>query len=116
MRSAEAIAKRSAAPLTVLHVSPQLEPVVGVVHDHEWCSYLANVLRAEIGKLKREAGIEAAVRLAAGEPARTVAEMTSELKADLLVIGRPRPRGLLGRLRTHSYAIMSEAPCPVLSV
>jgi nucleotide-binding universal stress UspA family protein len=116
LKSAEAFAKRNAAPMTLLHVSPQLEPLVGVVHDREWCSYLANVLRAEIGKLKREAGIDATVRLAGGEPARTVAEMASELNADLLVIGRPRPRGLLGRLRTHSYAIISEAPCPVLSV
>jgi nucleotide-binding universal stress UspA family protein len=116
MQSAEAIARKNAAAMTLMHVSPQLEPVVGVVHDREWCSYLANVLGAEIQKLKREAGIDARVRLAGGEPARTVAEMASELNADLLVIGRPRPRGLLGRLRTHSYAIISEAPCPVLSV
>jgi nucleotide-binding universal stress UspA family protein len=116
MRSAEAFARRSDAPLTLLHVSPQLEPVVGVIHDREWCSYLANVLSAEIGKLKREAGVDAEVRLAGGEPARTVSELASELHADLLVIGRPRPRGLLGRLRTHSYAIISQAPCPVLSV
>jgi nucleotide-binding universal stress UspA family protein len=116
MRRAEAIAKSCAAPMTVLHVNPQLEPVVGVVHDREWCSYLARVVRAEIEKLKREAGVDAAVRLAGGEPAQTLAEMTSELNADLLVIGRPRPRGLLGRLRTHSYSIICQASCPVLSV
>jgi nucleotide-binding universal stress UspA family protein len=116
MQSAEAIARRNAAALTLVHVSPQLEPIVGVVHDREWCSYLAHVLRAEMAKLQREAGIEARVRLAGGEPARLVAEMAAELGADLLVIGRPRPRGLWGRLRTHSYAIISGAPCPVLSV
>ena len=116
MRSADAVARRSAAHLTVLHVSPQLEPVVGVVHDREWCSYLANVLRAEVEKVKREAGVGATVRLAGGEPAQTVAQIASELNADLLVIGRPRARGLLGRLCTHSYTIISQAPCPVLSV
>jgi nucleotide-binding universal stress UspA family protein len=116
LHSADAVVRRTGAAMTVMHVNGQLEPMVGVVHDREWCSYLATVLRAEVGKLMREAGIAAEVRLGGGEPARTVAEMASNLKADLLVIGRPRERGLLGRLRAHSYAIISEAQCPVLSV
>jgi nucleotide-binding universal stress UspA family protein len=116
IRWAGAIAERCAASLTILYASPQLEPVVGVVHDTEWCNHLSSVLRAEIEKLRTEATVDAVVRLAGGEPARTVAEMTSEVEADLLVIGRPRPRGLLGRLRTHSYGIISQSPCPVLSV
>jgi nucleotide-binding universal stress UspA family protein len=116
LRCADALAKNNAASMTILHVNPQLEPVVGVVHDREWCSYLARVLRAEIEKLKREAGVNASVRLAGGEPARTLAEITSELNADLLVIGRSRPRGVLGRLRTHAYSIICQASCPVLSV
>lgn len=116
MRWAGAIAATCKASLTIVHATPQLEPVIGIVHDDEWCNHLAKVLGAEIEKLKSEASVDAPVRLIGGEPARTVAETTSELGADLLVIGRPSPHGLLGRLRTHSYAIISQAPCPVLSV
>jgi nucleotide-binding universal stress UspA family protein len=39
-----------------------------------------------------------------------------EHRSDLLVIGRSSHSGLAGRLRTHSYAIIREAPCPVISV
>ena len=35
--------------------------------------------------------------------------------ADLVILGRGG-HGLLGRLRTHSYAIVRESPCPVISV
>lgn len=114
MNAAKTIARGT--PMTVLHVSPQLEPSIGVVHDREWRNFLASALRAEIDQLARDTGVEAVVNLAGGEPGATVARMASELKVDLLVIGRPQPRALLGRLRAHSYAIVSEAPCPVLSV
>lgn len=116
LNAAKPMAKRSGAPLSILHVSPQLQPVIGVVHDREWRNFLAGALRAEIEELTRDAGIEATVNLAGGEAAATIAQMVADLKADVLVIGRPRPRGLLGRLRAHSYAIISEAPCPVMSV
>jgi hypothetical protein len=38
-----------------------------------------------------------------------------EQDADLVVIGAGRTREVFGRLRTHSYQIIRDAPCPVLS-
>jgi hypothetical protein len=38
------------------------------------------------------------------------------IRADLVVIGRHPDTGILGRLRQHAYAIVREAPCPVVSV
>jgi len=34
----------------------------------------------------------------------------------LIVIGRGVLQGTLGRLRTHAYGIIRNAPCPVISV
>ena len=53
--------------------------------------------------------------------ARTLHEQKSQrqgrhgLTSDLVVIGRGVVRQTLGRLRTSAYAIIREAPCPVLS-
>jgi nucleotide-binding universal stress UspA family protein len=38
------------------------------------------------------------------------------LQADVLVIGRSPQPGSLGRLRDLSYAVVRDAPCPVLSI
>jgi nucleotide-binding universal stress UspA family protein len=50
-----------------------------------------------------------------GQPAKAVREVALSAKADLVVIGRSAP-GPLGRLRSQSYAIVAQSPCPVLSV
>ena len=102
--------------LTILHANPQLEPVIGVIHEPEWCAHLASILRAEVEKLIVDAGVEADIRLGGGEPAKTVTAMAAEVNADVLVIGRPVANRFLGRLRTHSYAIIRQSPCPVISV
>jgi len=36
--------------------------------------------------------------------------------ADLVLIGRNTLQARLGQLRTNAYAILRNAPCPVLSV
>ena len=50
----------------------------------------------------------------------TVAEMVRKLalqkRADLVVIGRGSIQSGIGRLHAHSYDIIRESPCPVLSV
>jgi nucleotide-binding universal stress UspA family protein len=66
--------------------------------------------------LQTAAGVEAPLRIAVGATAATVAEQAREENADLIVVGRgvlPTP---LGRLRTHTYGIIQQSPCPVLSV
>jgi len=45
-----------------------------------------------------------------------LARLGREREADLVIIGHGRIHGHLGRLRTNSYAIIREAPCPVLSL
>ena len=45
-----------------------------------------------------------------------MAELTGEMKADLLVIGRKAEAGVLGRLEMTAYSIIRQSPCPVVSV
>jgi len=52
----------------------------------------------------------------AGAAPDVVREEALQYKTDLIVIGRGALQGTLGRLRTHSYGIIRNAPCPVLSV
>jgi nucleotide-binding universal stress UspA family protein len=103
------------AKLTLIHASPQLQLMVGVVHDPEWRAHVWEVTQAQLSSLLQEAGIKAESMLAPGEPARAVTAAVEEIGAGVLVIGRT-PDGLMGRLRTNAYAIIRQSPCPVVSV
>ncbi|MEB2360421.1 MAG: universal stress protein [Bryobacteraceae bacterium] len=116
LRWASNFAGRFEAALTVIHASPQLEPVLGVVHDPEWRASVGAVLRQRIGKLNADTGVGAEVKLVGGEPGKAVSAAAGELKADVLVIGRPAADRFLGRLRTNAYAIIQHSPCSVVSV
>jgi nucleotide-binding universal stress UspA family protein len=52
----------------------------------------------------------------ASDVAEGVRELAVRNRADLVVIGRGAIRTGLGRLYAHSYDIIRESPCPVLSV
>jgi nucleotide-binding universal stress UspA family protein len=52
----------------------------------------------------------------ASDVAEGVRDLAARNRADLVVIGRGAIRTGLGRLYAHSYDIIRESPCPVLSV
>jgi len=51
-----------------------------------------------------------------GDVAEGIRDLALRNRADLVVIGRGAIRTGLGRLYAHSYDIIRESPCPVLSV
>ena len=59
---------------------------------------------------------DARVSIAIGAIKDMLTEEARRLRADVLVIGRSPQSGVLGRLRDLSYAVVRDAPCPVLSV
>jgi nucleotide-binding universal stress UspA family protein len=59
---------------------------------------------------------DAEVRVEGGNVSTVVRSVVEDSQAELLVIGRASGKGMLGRLRTHSYALIRESPCPVISV
>jgi nucleotide-binding universal stress UspA family protein len=56
------------------------------------------------------------VRVETADVGQFVKDKLDKSDADVLVIGRSRDTGVLGRLRTHAYALIRESPCPVISV
>ena len=73
--------------------------------------------REDVEKLQKEVGAESvSICIQEGDVAREVCSFAHSIAADLVVIGRGAQDGGSGRLRTNAYAIIRQAPCPVLSV
>jgi nucleotide-binding universal stress UspA family protein len=71
--------------------------------------------RQELAPLLEAAG-QTEILLHGGAIAGSLAKTAAQENADLLVIGRGHLKKSLGRLRTHSMAIVCKSPCPVISV
>lgn len=103
------------ARLTILHVSPQLVAIPGVILEPEWRAHTVQALNARMAALLEKAGVVADTRLIAGDGPDAIVHAASEIGADVLVIGRS-PHDLLGRLRTTAYALIRLSTRPVISV
>ena len=84
--------------------------------DLSWRSGIREVAEDELLRLQREIGAEADLVLEAGEPARVICGAAARVGAGTVIIGRGSAAGDFGRLRTNSYAIIRQSPCPVVSV
>jgi nucleotide-binding universal stress UspA family protein len=110
-------AREQGAVLKLVHAVPAAEPRVGVdIEGGRWRAFLFDVAREELAKLQTEAGTKVEAVLEGGDVARVVRRAAEENHADLLVIGRGVIHERFGRMRTHVYSIIREAPCPVISV
>jgi nucleotide-binding universal stress UspA family protein len=109
------VAKESGATLDIVTAVP--EGVFGPeMADQDLEKLLTDGTRKVLAKLQAEAGSEAGMVIEIGSPAVVVRRAALSKRADLVVAGRGGAHGLLGRLHDESYAIIREAPCPVLSV
>jgi nucleotide-binding universal stress UspA family protein len=84
--------------------------------DLSWRSGIREIAEEELLRLQRQVGAEADLLLEAGEAARVICSAALRTGAGTLVIGRGSAAGDFGRLRTNSYAIIRQSPCPVVSV
>lgn len=100
------------APVAVIHAIPRLDAIEDYP-DGQFHAARVHAAETTVEAVAQKAGVrDAKIQIEAGDPAKVVAH--AALEADVLVIGRsPCPRE---RLRTHAYAILREAPCPVISV
>jgi nucleotide-binding universal stress UspA family protein len=113
--AAVAVAKESGATLDI--VTAVSQGVIGPgMADAELEKLLIEGTREVVAKLQSEAGSVAGTVIEIGSPAMVVRSAVLSKRADLVVVGRGGTHGLLGRLHDDSYAIIREAPCPVLSV
>ncbi len=106
-------AKSFNSALRLVHAVPaetdMAAPFSSYVHS------LEEDAREHLGRLLQQLGVKLPVCVGAGRVSEVVHHAALDHKADLVVIGRGRMTKTLGRLRTNAYAIIRDAPCPVLT-
>ena len=116
LRWAAAFASEHAAELIVVHAIPAAEVRPYKYFDQPLVTVLENQGRKELQELLHSVGITARVIVAGGEPAKVTSKIADVEKVDQMVIARGAVAEGFGRLRTHAYALIRSAPCPVVSV
>ncbi len=114
LRFADALARELGAKVHVAHGVPEAETRLSKYFDFDLRAYLMDSAHVAISKLQREAGTEFPASIKASPIANAVSEAALEQNADLIVIGQGKVQQTFGRLRTHAYQIIRDAPCPVL--
>jgi len=116
MKWAGEFSKDIGATLRLVHVIPGMEGVPSRQMDREFEEEMRKKAWQTIERLQESAGIRMPMCVVIGNVAETVRDEARRHEADLVVIGRGTLEGTFGRLRTHSYGIIRQSPCPVLSV
>ena len=115
LRYATQMAEAVHANLTLVNAIPASEPFQFDFEERVQ-SAERRAARQRIEELQRRAGSHARVSIAIGPIKDALTEAARRLQADVLVIGRSPLPGGLGRLRDLTYAVVRDAPYPVLSV
>jgi nucleotide-binding universal stress UspA family protein len=116
LRWASALSQTLAADLRLVHSVPGMEAWPEQDLGPEFEGTLRENARKTIQDLAQAAAVDAPISIGTGTVPDVVREEAVKQGADLIVIGRGVWQGTLGRLRTHAYAIIRNAPCPVMSV
>jgi len=115
---ASELAAELQARLIVVHAIPPLQ-------SNPQTYYLEGDLRRDLiaeshtnisKELQLSRTPDAEIRVESGSVSAAVHSAVMDEQADLLIIGRALDPGLLGRLRTHSYTLIRESACPVISI
>lgn len=117
LRYARDFAEQFAADVGLLHVIPATEERLELYFDGDFRGRLIQEARDRLAQLQIDAGTNFPVQIRSGELGHQFHDACMEAEADLVVIGRGHVKeNGFGRLRTHSYELIREAPCPVISV
>jgi nucleotide-binding universal stress UspA family protein len=109
------LADEYGAEVALTTVVPGTDAIPENILDCELRRHLVAQAREQLLALAGKAGFNGSMLVRSGEVAKVIDATAKEFGADLVVIGRAQHHGF-GRLRTHSYAIIRDSPCPVLSI
>ena len=106
------LAQEHRSKLTLLHVVPKFGGEPPLIEREALTRQLRGLLPHE-----SEQHCLPIFRVEQGDPVREILRVANEIHADLIVLGA-KPRSLLGGYlpRTKAYQLVSQAPCPVLTV
>lgn len=109
------LGKDAGAAVEVVHVAPEGELALDTAE-----SGLKEVVNAAAAEFQTAVDYSAPAAFDVTAEGSTIAERIRNIalqkRCDLIVTGRGSITSTLDRLRSNSYAIVREAPCPVLSV
>lgn len=106
------LAQEHRSKLTVMYVVPKLNGEPPLIERQIITDQLRGLLPHE-----PEMHCLPIFRVEQGDPVHEILRVANEIHADLIVLGA-KPRSLLGDYlpRTKAYQVVSQAPCPVLTV
>lgn len=115
VRGAAALAKAYNAKLHLIQ-AVEMPPSAAEVDISPFIKELTNVAESHLRELKSSIDVPATHSVVDGPIAEAVRKEAIRLNADLIVTGRGHAQEGLGRVWSHLYPIIREAPCPVLSL
>lgn len=104
------------ARLKCVHAIPAADETSENRGEVEVRRYLFTTARKHFTEYFAAEAEQPAVDLRGGEIARVIRDTALASHADLVIIGRGHADRALGRLRTHTYSIIRNSPCPVMSI
>jgi len=114
LRYASGLAETAHANLSLIHAIPAGEPGLDLELDERVQSAEKQIARRRLAELQAKVGSQARVGIAVGPIKDALTGAARRLQADVLIIGRSPQADV--RLRDLTYAVVRDAPCPVLSV
>jgi nucleotide-binding universal stress UspA family protein len=115
IKSAAGFAASAEAKVQLLHVVPAPTAWPDRQFDAPFEIALMQQARQTLCKIQMDLHISVPVCVSAGDVSANIRDMAEKSRADLVVVGRGVIKEKLGRLRTHTYSIIRQSPCPVLS-
>ena len=106
------LVRLQAMDLRLVHVVAGAEGMWTPGTDAGMYEFLFDAARRRLAELQAKAGTTVETMLIGGTVGGTVHQAALESQADLIVIGRSASH----KLRSNAYAIIRQAPCPVISI
>jgi nucleotide-binding universal stress UspA family protein len=116
LRYAVQMAAEVHANLSVIHAIQASETPIQFDLEERVESAARREARGRIDELQTVIGSHAPVHITTGPIKEGLLHLVRRLRADALVIGRSAQPGVAERLRDLTYAVVRDAPCPVVSV
>jgi nucleotide-binding universal stress UspA family protein len=104
------------AELRLVHAVPGTNATVTEEKAPRTYKFLFDAAREQLARMQAQAGTNLEVCLLGGQAGNVVRTAAIGHDAGLIVIGRGVMQEAFGRLRSRAYAIIREAPCPVISI